>query len=87
MTLATPFPPGQGDWSGENPGIYLKESADGRPWTTLSRLLPGRRLPVRARCTRPTVVGWGAARRGFTPAGPAKTPGPQRSRLGGPPRR
>lgn len=29
MSDSTPFPPGPVQWSGENPGMYLKESADG----------------------------------------------------------
>ena len=34
MTTSAIFPAGRVDWSGENPGIYLKESPDG-PWVTL----------------------------------------------------
>lgn len=34
MTTTTVFPPGKVEWSGENPGIYLKETVDG-PWVTL----------------------------------------------------
>jgi hypothetical protein len=34
MAERTPIHPGQVDWSGENPGMYLKETADG-PFVTL----------------------------------------------------
>ena len=34
MSESTPFPPGTVVWSGENPGMYLKESEDG-PFTSL----------------------------------------------------
>ena len=34
MTSKQPFPPGQVDWAGENPGMYLKESETG-PFTGL----------------------------------------------------
>ena len=34
MTERAPIHPGQVDWSGENPGMYLKETADG-PFVTL----------------------------------------------------
>ena len=34
MTTRTPIHPGTVDWSGENPGMYLKEEADG-PFVTL----------------------------------------------------
>lgn len=34
MTVEQPFPGGTIDWSGENPGMYLKETADG-PFVTL----------------------------------------------------
>ena len=35
MSQSSPFPPGAVQWSGENPGMYLKESADG-PFTSLA---------------------------------------------------
>ena len=34
MTEASPFNPGVVDWTGDNPGIYLKETAEG-PYITL----------------------------------------------------
>ena len=34
MMTRTPIHPGTVDWSGENPGMYLKEAADG-PFVTL----------------------------------------------------
>lgn len=33
--VASPFPDGEVDWSGDNPGIYLKETADG-PFVSLT---------------------------------------------------
>jgi hypothetical protein len=35
MTPVSPIDPGSVEWSGENPGIYLKEAPDG-PWTALA---------------------------------------------------
>lgn len=35
MPLSNPIHPGKIDWSGENPGIMLKESVDG-PWSALA---------------------------------------------------
>ena len=35
MPLATPIHPGKVDWTGENPGILLKETADG-PWSAMA---------------------------------------------------
>ena len=35
MPFSTPIHPGKVDWSGENPGIMLKESEDG-PWSALA---------------------------------------------------
>lgn len=35
MPIGVPINPGQLDWTGENPGIMLKESATG-PWTALA---------------------------------------------------
>ena len=34
MTAETPIHPGAVDWSGENPGMYLKDKPDG-PFVTL----------------------------------------------------
>ena len=35
MPLSVPIHPGKVDWSGENPGILLKESPDG-PWSSMA---------------------------------------------------
>lgn len=41
MSLEQPFPSGSVDWSGENPGMYLKETADGPfvTWLTFFRVV------------------------------------------------
>src|SRR4051794_9453462 len=35
MPIGVPISPGQLDWTGENPGIMLKDSEEG-PWTALA---------------------------------------------------
>src|SRR5260221_11209032 len=54
MSTESAVNPNRVEWSGENPGIYLKETADG-PWTALALYFKVV-ISARGRCTRGDAI-------------------------------